>query len=106
MPTDDVLSAGAATAVWAVWTAIELGFRRHHYSLDGHSRLGSLLHGSRPDSTRSHPHTDRALFATSSSCVCRLSARLLRYRTGVLELVDPGMQPSALSSRDQLSGSH
>jgi hypothetical protein len=28
MPSDHVLGAGAATAIWAVWTAVELGFRR------------------------------------------------------------------------------
>src|SRR5262245_27725224 len=29
MPGDNMLSAGAATVIWGVWTAIELGFRRH-----------------------------------------------------------------------------
>jgi protein-S-isoprenylcysteine O-methyltransferase len=28
MPSEHVLGAGAATAIWAVWTAVELGFRR------------------------------------------------------------------------------
>jgi len=60
MPSDNVLSAGAATAVLGIWWAIELAPRR-------------------------------------------LSARLLRSRTGVLELVDLAMQRSALSSRDRLS---
>jgi protein-S-isoprenylcysteine O-methyltransferase Ste14 len=43
MPNDDVLSAGAATAVWAVWTAIELGFRRHRAIPSRDWDQGSLL---------------------------------------------------------------
>ena len=40
---NDVLSAGAATAVWAVWTAIELGFRRHRAIPSRDWDQGSLL---------------------------------------------------------------
>jgi hypothetical protein len=43
MPNDDVLSAGAATAVWAVWTAIELGFRGHRAIPSRDWDQGSLL---------------------------------------------------------------
>jgi protein-S-isoprenylcysteine O-methyltransferase Ste14 len=43
MPSDNVLSAGAATAVWGVWTAIELGFRRHRAIPSRVSDKGSLL---------------------------------------------------------------
>jgi protein-S-isoprenylcysteine O-methyltransferase Ste14 len=38
-----VLGAGAATAVWAVWTAIELGFRRHRATPSRDRDQGSLL---------------------------------------------------------------
>src|ERR1700730_9779546 len=44
MPNDDLLSGGAATAVWAVWTAIELGgFRRHRAIPSRDWDQGSLL---------------------------------------------------------------
>ena len=43
MAHDDVLSAGAATAVWAVWTAIELGYRRHPAIPSRDWDQGSLL---------------------------------------------------------------
>jgi hypothetical protein len=43
MPNDNVLGAGAATAVWAVWTAIELGFRRHRAIPSRDRDQGSLL---------------------------------------------------------------
>ena len=158
MPRDDVLSAGAATAVLGIWWAID-ALPRHRAIPSRDSDKGSLLalnvaHGfqlvgmlvgflgvGRIDGadaplqlsglglmvagitvrwTAIHAlggfftgrvqiqagHTlirTRALFATSSSCLCRLSARLLRSRAGVLELVDPGMQRSALSGRDRLS---
>jgi len=43
MPNDDVLSAGAATAVWGIWTAIELAFRRHRAIPSRDWDKGSLL---------------------------------------------------------------
>lgn len=43
MPNDRVLGAGAATAVWAAWTAIELGFRRHRAIPSRDWDQGSLL---------------------------------------------------------------
>jgi protein-S-isoprenylcysteine O-methyltransferase Ste14 len=43
MPNDGVLSAGAATAVWAAWTAIELSFRRHRAIPSRDWDQGSLL---------------------------------------------------------------
>jgi protein-S-isoprenylcysteine O-methyltransferase Ste14 len=43
MPDDDVLSAGAASAVWAVWTAIEIGCRRHQAIPSRDWDQGSLL---------------------------------------------------------------
>src|SRR5690606_14883721 len=42
MPSDHVLGASAATAIWAVWTAVELGFRRSE-AIPSHDRdRGSL----------------------------------------------------------------
>ena len=43
MPSDNVLGAGAGTAIWAVWTAIELGFRRHRAIPSRDCDKGSLL---------------------------------------------------------------
>ena len=43
MRNDNVLGAVAATAVWAVWTAIELGFRRHRAIPSRDRDQGSLL---------------------------------------------------------------
>src|SRR4030095_3655728 len=43
MPGDNMVSAGAATAVWGVWTAIELGFRRHRAIPSRDCDKGSLV---------------------------------------------------------------
>jgi hypothetical protein len=44
MPNDNVLSAGAATAVWGIWSAIELApFRRHRAIPSRDWDKGSLL---------------------------------------------------------------
>jgi protein-S-isoprenylcysteine O-methyltransferase Ste14 len=43
MADGEVLSAGIATAVWAVWTAIELAFRRHRAIPSRDWDQGSLL---------------------------------------------------------------
>jgi hypothetical protein len=43
MADGEVLSAGIATAVWAVWKAIELGFRRHRAIPSRDWDQGSLL---------------------------------------------------------------
>ena len=43
MPGDNVLGAGAATAVWGIWTAIELASRRHRAIPSRDWDKGSLL---------------------------------------------------------------
>jgi protein-S-isoprenylcysteine O-methyltransferase Ste14 len=43
MPSDGLICASAATAIWAAWTAIELGFRRHRPIPSRDSDRGSLL---------------------------------------------------------------
>ena len=43
MPNDAVFSAGAATAVWGVWTAVELSRSRHRAIPSLDSDRGSLL---------------------------------------------------------------
>jgi protein-S-isoprenylcysteine O-methyltransferase len=43
MPDDNLLGAGAATALWAVWTAVEVGFRRQRAIPSCDRDQGSLL---------------------------------------------------------------
>ena len=43
MPGDNMLGAGAATVVWGLWTAIELGFRRRGAIPSRDADKGSLL---------------------------------------------------------------